>query len=79
MPLPISVTYADPSHHSRAFWNIFSQGEAWPGMAALISSGIHPHCQLRKVRSGWGMMARCLPSREQRLAIPRTEPFGLAG
>jgi hypothetical protein len=48
-------------------------------MAALISSGIHPHCQLRKVRSGWGMMARCLPSREQRLAIPRTEPFGLAG
>ncbi len=63
--------------HSRAFWNIFSQGEAIWFFFNL--SGIHGHCHVRNVLSGWGMRARCLPSGEHRPAIPFAEPFGLKG
>lgn len=64
------------SHHCRAFWNILSQGETGE---FFISSGIHAHCQGRMVLSGWGIMARCLPSGLHRAVIPWGDPLGLKG
>ena len=65
------------SHHSRAFWNILSQGEAARDL--FRSSGIQPHCQVSTERSGCGIMARWRPSGEQRPAMPAGEPLGLKG
>lgn len=60
----------------RAFWNICSHGLAW-WLSQL--SGFQGHCQVLNTRSGCGINARCLPSSEQRPAIPSGLPLGLNG
>jgi len=63
------------SHHSLAFWNIRSHGEAL--RPDFQPSVIHAHCHSKKVLSGWGIIARCLPSGELKAVNPDGEPLGL--
>lgn len=64
-------------HQAAAFLNMRSQGEGL--RAGLKSLGAHGHCQPRVQRSGWGIMARCLPSLEHSPAMPCGEPLGFRG
>src|SRR5512139_2311838 len=64
-------------HHSLAFRNIRSHGDAFK--VFFHSSGIQGHCHVRNVRSGWGMIARWRPSGEHIAAIALADPFGLKG
>ena len=70
-------THDRSMHQSKAFWNILNQGDT--SKSLLIPWGIQGHCHGRKHLSGWGMMARCRPSSEQRAATPSREPLGLKG
>ena len=75
----ISCQIVVSSQNFLAFWKRKSQGPTSPGRLSRNFSGIQGHCQERKHRSGWGIIARCLPSAEHNAAIPSGEPFGLNG
>lgn len=64
-------------HQAAAFLNMRSQGEGV--RECLKSLGAQGHCQPKVQRSGWGIMARCLPSLEQSPAMPCGEPLGFRG
>ncbi|KAA8589290.1 hypothetical protein FQN60_012655 [Etheostoma spectabile] len=65
------------SQRAAAFLNMRSQGEGVrEGLKSLGAQGV---CQPRVQRSGWGIMARCLPSLEQSPAMPCGEPLGFRG
>ncbi|KAF3835028.1 hypothetical protein F7725_027586 [Dissostichus mawsoni] len=68
---------ATRSQGAAAFLNMRSHGEGV--REGLKSLGAQGHCHPRVQRSGWGIMARCLPSLEQSPATPRGEPFGFRG
>ncbi|KAK4776495.1 hypothetical protein SAY86_005183 [Trapa natans] len=60
------------------FWSTTTAApEAAAAAAAMV--GYQGNCHIIKHRSGWGIMARCLPSGEQIAAIPKGDPFRLNG